>query len=84
MAIETDTYVLPTHWASALINGDTSGLEPEDERHIEAFIAYMLDKHKQCWCIDVSEESEFTTWHDAREFGALAGDCSVFTFDITV
>jgi hypothetical protein len=31
--METKTYWLPAHWASALINGDTTGLDDADEKH---------------------------------------------------
>lgn len=30
MKYETETYVLPAHWACAIINGDTSGMEDEE------------------------------------------------------
>ena len=31
MAIETDTITLPSYWASALVNGDYSGLSDDSE-----------------------------------------------------
>lgn len=36
--IEVETVTLPEHWASALINGDYSGCEREDEKAINAWL----------------------------------------------
>lgn len=39
------TFVAPAYWASALINGDTSGLDDSDEAEFEA------------WCLDNPEDA---------------------------
>jgi hypothetical protein len=50
----------PAHWASAFINGDTSGLEEEDLADFEAWCA----KHPDLgWVVDVSEEAHLGRWH---------------------
>ena len=74
--METTTYTLPTHWASALINGDSSGLDEHDEEQMLRVIAGedLPDP------LSVSEESEFRKYHDAQPYGVPACDCSVFTF----
>lgn len=77
------TMELPAFWASALINGDVSGMEDEDEQALDKFTAYMVAEYGQCWAVDVSEESSFTRWHDAQSYGVLACDCAVYTFDVT-
>ena len=41
--IQTHSLHLPDFWASALINGDYSGLEPEDEKELNDFIEYWKD-----------------------------------------
>lgn len=83
MALETVTFELPTHWASALVNSDESGLDEFDCEALEAFTEWMLEEHGQCWCIGVEEDSFFEWHHDAIPFNALPGDVSVFTFDIS-
>ena len=37
--METLTYTLPAYWASYLINGDASGLEPGEQEQIDAWLA---------------------------------------------
>lgn len=49
--IEVDTFEAPSHWASAFVNGDTSGLEPDDLEAFEAFCAANDDPH----VVDCSE-----------------------------
>ena len=73
---ETATYKLPAHWASALINGDYTGLEERDEEQLTRVIAGedLPDP------IGVSDEPEFLKYHDARPYGVLACDCLTFTF----
>ena len=45
MTILTDTFDAPSHWASAFVNGDTSGLEPDDYDAFEAFCERLDDPH---------------------------------------
>ena len=73
--IETITYTLPAHWASALINGDESGFSDEESEALEAW----LNHEGVGACVDVSQESFFSAFHDAR-FYVLACDCLEFTF----
>jgi hypothetical protein len=41
----------------------------------------MVEKHGACRCLDVSGESDFKKYHDAREYGVLACNVSEFTFE---
>lgn len=75
--MKTQTYTLPAFWACALINADESGMEDAD---IQAMNEW-LDTEKPGYCLDCSEESFFTKWHDASEF-VLACDCLEFTFGV--
>ncbi len=75
---ESDTlrrFELPTYWASSLVNGDDSGLEPGEDKQILAF----LDREGLTnWtCADVSERSWFAHSNDATTLG---GDVSRYTF----
>lgn len=78
--IKTYTLMLPTHWASPLVNGDESGLEDEDQAQLEAFTADMVRTYGSCHCVDVSDDTEFMRWHDAAPYGVLACDVAEFTF----
>jgi hypothetical protein len=73
--IETITYILPAHWASALINGDESGFTDEESEALEAWLTY----ENAGSCFDVSFVPFFSSTHDAR-FYVLACDCLEFTF----
>lgn len=74
--MKTETATLPSHWASALINGDFSGMSEADE----AELAHILDLNPE-WNQPVDcEEVGFCWAHDATPYGVLAGDCSKYTF----
>lgn len=72
--MKTQTFKLPAHWASALINDDFSGLEDADEAELRAFVNSANGN-----CIDVSEEPYFSHSNDAH---TLACDCLDYTFTI--
>lgn len=76
---------LPRDWACALVNGDESGLEDDDQSALDMFVDWMIAKYGQCWCVNVSDDDggDFRRYHDATEFGVLACDVATFTFDIT-
>jgi hypothetical protein len=78
--IKTYTLMLPTHWASPLVNGDETGLEDEDQAQLDAFVNDMVRTYGSCHCVDVSEDTEFMRWHDAAQYGVLACDVAEFTF----
>lgn len=73
MPIDTDTRILPSYWASALINGDRSGLTDDEEQELNDF----LDSEPTLMeCVDCGEEY-FARHNDA---GTLAGMVAEFTF----
>jgi hypothetical protein len=75
-----ETFVLPSHWASPLINADSSGLEESDEKALDSWFDATFPHGAHC--LGCGEESAgFMRWHDAAKF-ALACDCSEFTFDV--
>jgi hypothetical protein len=77
MTIETVEFVLPAHWASALINCDLSGYEVDDL--IE--IATWEVSHPEIGaCHGCSDWPEFRRFHDAPE--VLPCDCLTFTFPL--
>lgn len=71
--MKTETYVLPSHWASALINDDYSGYTDEEAMEIEDFYNDLGP------CIDVTDEEEFRWVNDANRLG---GAVATFTFQV--
>jgi len=65
----------PSYWASYLINGDASGMDDDEIKACDAWIA-REGLGSPCDCTDAG----FMTWHDARHEMPLAADCQVYTF----
>lgn len=64
----------PSHWASYLINGDSSGLEPDEKAQADKFAQWL--GALPCGC----EDAGFMRTHDAmRACGTLAADCQTYT-----
>ncbi len=78
--MKTETYILPAYWASALINGDYSGLEDTEIKEIETFEAQNREDNCCFYCIDCSEEQYFKWRNDATNLG---GDVLEYTFDVS-
>jgi hypothetical protein len=53
--IKTETYHLPSYWASALINADESGLTDQEQSDINKWVADT----KPGYCVGCSEDSYF-------------------------
>jgi len=76
-------YTLPAHWAPALFNGDFTGLNEDDEEQLMSVIAgeNLGDPVGIVGDDDTNgPQSEFSTYHDAREYGVLACDCFRYIF----
>ena len=71
-----ETYKLPSHWASFLINGDTSGTDEEELTAIKAFCRRNGLPLSAASC----EPAGFSRFHDAMPEMPLAADCEEFTF----
>ena len=71
MEAEIITYTLPLYWASALINGDLSGLEENEIDELDRF----LERESNPYFVDVSEETWFSWSNDANRLG---GDVAEF------
>lgn len=68
----TKTVILPTFLASALINGDVSGLEEEDNK----YLLKALELAKGGHYVDVGQETWFAARNDVSNLG---GDVAEFT-----
>lgn len=71
--ISTEKVYLPSRWASALINGDTSGMDRQEERDLTA---WLRDNPHYGPCFDCSEDT------DLQIFDGYLTDCSEFTFPV--
>lgn len=80
--IKIEQYELPAYWASVLINGDESGLDDDEMKALNRFLRYMMTVHQRCECVDVEEDSWFSTYHDATRFGVLPCDVALYTFHV--
>jgi hypothetical protein len=67
-------YTLPAHWASALINGDFSGMNADEIASYDSFMAVNGDPH----FVDCDDEPHHTRWHDATDH-ALRAECLTYT-----
>lgn len=72
--LEPVTYTLPAYWASYLINGDDSGISPEDKAEADAFLA----QHNLPDPVSCSDEKWFS-WHNDSD-NKLGGDVLEYTF----
>jgi len=69
---EAKTLDVPSHWLSALVNGDESGLTDKESAQLEAFCDGEL---ADGWSVtSYSEEPELMRFHDAQPYGVLACD----------
>jgi hypothetical protein len=83
--METIIYRLPSFWASALFNGDYSGLEDIDAEILDTFL--KAEELGSPLGIDGDNEEDgpetiFCTYHDARPYGILACDCYDYIFPL--
>lgn len=54
------TFTAPAHWASALINGDRSGLSDEDERELDD---HLLANPKHASPVSCDDYPELKRWN---------------------
>jgi hypothetical protein len=81
--IEPRTYWLPDHWAPALFNDDSTGLEDEDLEQLEAFLKGENLGAPIGFEESEGEEPAFMRYHDAQPYGVLATDCLPYLFAST-
>lgn len=61
-----DTYILPSCYASALVNDDRSGLSDEDEKELDRWLL----ETQPGYCVGCSEKEYFTWNQDMNSLGA--------------
>ena len=77
--IETTEYLLPSYWASALINDDWSGLEDDEIAQIHDVMGWLGLKSCLCTVADDHGFRRCPSYYPAS-YGLLDGDYSTFTF----
>jgi hypothetical protein len=82
VTIKTETYVLPSHFLSTLINGDYTGLDASDEQVLDAFLSDGLKRHGRFVAMTDGENQGFMVYHDMQGYGVLACDCVEVIFDV--
>ena len=55
--IEVDTFEAPSHWASALINGDLTSFDYYGPESLEEYEQWCASNPELLWVVDCSEES---------------------------
>ncbi len=71
MGAENTTFILPSYWASALINGDYSGLDETETQQVKDW-----EKTNSEYYVVECGEQYFSSYNDATN---LAGDVCDFT-----
>lgn len=74
--------ILPTELASVLINGDFSVLDYIDDGEYEEAVNNLISdlNAEGLECVDVADDKGFCKYHDMRDYGVLATNCSTFLF----
>jgi hypothetical protein len=67
---EMKLLTVPEHWLSALVNGDSSGLDDAEELKLDSFCSEELSDG---WYVsDCESEGSFMKYHDAQPYGVPA------------
>ena len=73
--VEVNLY---SHWASALVNGDYSGLEPDDEAELEGWVEGQVADYGMFYCVGKEDNDHFGD----PDNGGLPGTVATFTFQV--
>ena len=71
---------LPSHWLTAIFNGDQSGFTDREKEQYNAFIKDMNSQYCNWRELDCDDEVHFMKDHDATKYGVLACDVATVTF----
>ncbi len=77
-------FTLPTHWLSALFNGDYSGLTTEETIGLTRFLSDNQREHRNFWAVGTAgdENPTFEKYHDARDYNVLGCECCTVVFSV--
>lgn len=73
---EAKTLSVPSHWLSAIVNGDETGFDhSNDRRDYRAYEAFCAEELSGGWNVtNCEDEGGFAHSHDASAYGVLACD----------
>lgn len=77
---KTVEYLLPAHWASALVNNDFSGLTDEDIKQLHTAMKHLGLGQTFGAAISCNDEPSFRKCHNA--LGVLPCGCLLYTFPL--
>ena len=81
--MEKVKFILPAFFASALINGDFSGLNDEEERLINSFLDANTAKYGYFYCLDADiDNCYFSAFNDMPGMRNIGADVCEFTFRV--
>jgi hypothetical protein len=66
--METKSFILPSLWASYIVNGDSSGLDGSEVSDCDFFLVTNGLTGKSVSCAD---NEYFSKWNDANKLAAL-------------
>lgn len=87
MNFDSIEYTIPSHWLSAIVNGDETSFDYyDDPKDYRAYKAFCEHEVKDAIVEVVGEESYFDHFHDAIGYGVLPCDVvdCIFHYPITV
>lgn len=81
----TETYTIPSHFLSALINTDESGLTDEESAALDKFVDDNITEGHYFMALSADEKDDvgFCHYHDMQPYGVLAADCHKVTFNVS-
>ena len=81
--MKTVEFILPVYYASTFINGDFSGLNEDEERHINNFLTSNTEKYGYFYCLEADvDNAYFARNNELTGMRHLGGDVCKYTFSI--
>lgn len=80
--MKTVTFKLPAYWAAAIFNDDTTYLSDAESEKLDSVLEALQGEYEMFDVIDVSEDVEFSKYHDASAYGVLACDVCEYTVQV--
>jgi len=75
--MQIESFTAPSSWASAIVNNDYSGLEPDEVSALNTWLAENRLSFRDCL---TCEGAGFMRRHDAYNQFPYAADCQTYTF----
>ena len=75
-------YTIPVHFASAIINGDYTGLNDSEEKELNSWLEARQNEHvgQGHWCLKDFEQEPYFSW--TNDINDLGSDVLDFEFAV--